>query len=104
MDLQYIFNRMIFTPFFKRMNHLSQRVRLRDEYSVLIWPNNADSSLLIDWFRVKMAIKKQLQSYGSGFDTPEHLINAAFSVQRQQERRENYDTNNPSGALLGKTH
>lgn len=61
-------------------------------------------SMGIDHSRVKMAIKKQLQAYGSGFDTPEHLINAAFSVQRQQERRENYDTNNPSGALLDRTH
>jgi len=60
-------------------------------------------SMGIDHSRVKMAIKKQLQSYGSGFDTPEHLINAAFSVQRQQERRENYDTNNPSGALLDRS-
>ena len=48
-----------------------------------------------------MAIKKKLQNYGLGFDTPEHLINAAFSVQGQWERRENYDTMNPNRALLG---
>lgn len=60
-------------------------------------------SMGIDASRVKMAIKKQLQNYGSGFDTPEHLINAAFSVQRQQERRENYDTMNPNGALLDRS-
>ena len=46
-----------------------------------------------------MAIKKQLQNYGCIFDTPESLINAAFSVQRQQERRVNNEGTN--GAMLG---
>ena len=52
-------------------------------------------------FRVKMAIKKQLEDYGAGFDTPENLINAAFAVQRSQERRVTREHNYPSGAVLG---
>lgn len=57
-------------------------------------------SMGIDASRVKMAIKKQLESYGYGFNNPEHLINAAFTVQRQQERRVVHEHNNPSGAEL----
>ena len=57
-------------------------------------------SMGIDPSRVKMAIKKQLESYGYGFNNPEHLINAAFSVQRQQERRVTREHQNPSGAML----
>ena len=57
-------------------------------------------SMGIDPSRVKMAIKKQLESYGYGFNQPEHLINAAFSVQRQQERRVTHEHNFPSGAML----
>ena len=34
------------------------------------------------------------------FDSPESLINAAFNVQRQQERRVNSEQSN--GAMLGK--
>ena len=49
-----------------------------------------------------MAIKKQLEDYGAGFDTPEHLINAAFAVQRNQERRVTREHNYPSGAVLGR--
>ena len=66
----------------------------------------------IDASRVKMAIKNQvssrckhfrevlgqilhlfkifflqLESSGNAFESAEHLINAAFSVQREQERR-----------------
>ena len=48
-----------------------------------------------------MAIKKQLEDYGAGFDTPENLINAAFAVQRSQERRVTREHNYPSGAVLG---
>lgn len=58
-------------------------------------------SMGIDASRVKMAVKRQLENYGSNFDTPEHLITAAFSVQREQERRVINENNNPSGALLG---
>jgi len=57
-------------------------------------------SMGIDPSRVKMAIKKQLESYGYGFNNPEHLINAAFSVQRRQEQRVTHEHNNPSGAML----
>jgi len=55
-------------------------------------------SMGLEASRVKMAIKKQLQNYGCIFDTPESLINAAFSVQRQQERRVNNEGTN--GAML----
>ncbi|XP_023329577.1 uncharacterized protein LOC111702197 isoform X2 [Eurytemora carolleeae] len=58
-------------------------------------------SMGIDHSRVKMAIKKQLEDYGAGFDTPENLINAAFAVQRSQERRVTREHNYPSGAVLG---
>ena len=44
----------------------------------------------IDASRVKMAIKNQLESSGNAFESAEHLINAAFSVQREQERRSRY--------------
>ena len=57
-------------------------------------------SMGIDASRVKMAIKKQLENYGYGFNNPEHLINAAFTVQRHQERRVVQEHNNPSGAVL----
>ena len=70
----------------------------------------------IDASRVKMAIKNQvtskfkhflevlcqklhllqilfqLESSGNAFESAEHLINAAFSVQREQERRSRYKT------------
>ena len=67
----------------------------------------------IDASRVKMAIKNQvtikfelfpsqklyphkipfqLESSGNAFESAEHLINAAFSVQREQERRSRYET------------
>lgn len=58
-------------------------------------------SMGIDASRVKMAIKRQLEHHGAGFDTPEHLISAAFSVHREQERRVINENRNPSGALLG---
>lgn len=57
-------------------------------------------SMGIDASRVKMAIKNQLEASGSAFESAEHLINAAFSVQRAQERRSRLDDQNPSGALL----
>ena len=34
----------------------------------------------------------QLESSGNAFESAEHLINAAFSVQREQERRSRYKT------------
>ena len=68
-------------------------------------------SMGIDASRVKMAIKNQvtskftsmpalefiqiifqLESSGNAFESAEHLINAAFSVQREQERRSRYKT------------
>ena len=58
-------------------------------------------SMGIDASRVKMAIKKQLESSGNPFDTAESLISAAFSVQRAQERRTLTENQNLSGALLG---
>jgi len=58
-------------------------------------------SMGIDASRVKMAIKKQLESSGNPFDTAESLISAAFSVQRAQERRTFTENQNLSGALLG---
>jgi len=54
----------------------------------------------IDASRVKMAIKNQLESSGNAFESAEHLINAAFSVQREQERRSRLENLNPSGATL----
>jgi len=59
-------------------------------------------SMGIEHSRVKMAIKKQLESSGSPFDTAESLISAAFSVQRAQERRTLVENLNPVGALLGR--
>jgi len=59
-------------------------------------------SMGIDHSRVKMAIKKQLESSGNPFDTPESLINAAFTVQRTQERRSMVENMNPVGAVLGR--
>merc|ERR1719239_2109708 len=47
-----------------------------------------------------MAIKNQLESSGNAFESAEHLINAAFSVQREQERRSRLENLNPSGATL----
>ena len=41
----------------------------------------------IDVSRVKMAIKHQLESGGNPFESAEHLINATFGVQREQEMR-----------------
>ena len=58
-------------------------------------------SMGIDHSRVKMAIKKRLESSGNPFDTTESLISAAFSVQRSQERRSHRENLNPSGAVLG---
>merc|ERR1719341_2249326 len=57
-------------------------------------------SMGIDASRVKMAIKNQLESSGNAFESAEHLINAAFSVQREQERRSRLENLNPSGATL----
>lgn len=58
-------------------------------------------SMGIDHSRVKMAIKKRLENSGNPFDTAESLISAAFSVQRNQERRNLNENQNPSGAVLG---
>ena len=49
-----------------------------------------------------MAIKKRLENSGNAFDTTESLISAAFSVQRNQERRSHNENLNPSGAMLGR--
>jgi len=57
-------------------------------------------SMGIDASRVKMAIKNQLESSGNAFESAEHLINAAFSVQREQQRRSRLENLNPSGATL----
>jgi len=57
-------------------------------------------SMGIDASRVKMAIKNQLEVSGNDFESAEHLINAAFSVQRAQERRSRQEDLNPSGAFL----
>merc|ERR1719341_2368706 len=57
-------------------------------------------SMGIDASRVKMAIKNQLESSGNAFESAEHLINAAFSVQREQERRSRLENLNSSGATL----
>jgi len=57
-------------------------------------------SMGIDASRVKMAIKNQLESSGNAFESAEHLINAAFSVQREQERRSRLENLSPSGATL----
>merc|ERR1711963_1017851 len=46
------------------------------------------------------AIKNQLESSGNAFVSAEHLINAAFSVQREQERRSRLENLSPSGATL----
>ena len=35
----------------------------------------------IDASRIKMAIKRRLETAGTGFETAQQLINAAFSVQ-----------------------
>jgi len=59
-------------------------------------------SMGIDASRVKMAIKKRLENSGNAFDTTESLISAAFSVQRNQERRSHNENLNPSGAMLGR--
>merc|ERR1719410_3297084 len=58
-------------------------------------------SMGIDHSRVKMAIKKRLENSGNTFDNTESLISAAFSVQRNQERRNQQETLNPVGAILG---
>ena len=58
-------------------------------------------SMGIDASRVKMAIKKRLENSGNALDTTESLISAAFSVQRNQERRSHNENLNPSGAMLG---
>ena len=59
-------------------------------------------SMGIDHSRVKMAIKKRLENSGNTFDNTEQLINAAFSIQHQQERRNNRENLNPVGAVLGR--
>ena len=56
-------------------------------------------SMGIDHSRVKMAIKKRLEHCGNPFVTTESLINAAFSVQRDQERGTHHENLNPSGAM-----
>ena len=38
-------------------------------------------SMGIDASRIKMAIKRRLETAGTGFETAQQLINAAFSVQ-----------------------
>jgi len=58
-------------------------------------------SMGIDPSRVKMAIKQQLEKgSGSPFSSAEDLISAAFSVQRNQERRIREENLNPVGAML----
>merc|ERR1711994_950432 len=57
-------------------------------------------SMGIDASRVKMAIKNQLESSGNAFESAEHLIHGAFSVQREQERRSRLENLSPSGATL----
>jgi len=57
-------------------------------------------SMGIDASRVKMAIKHQLESSGVAFESAEHLITAAFGVQREQERRSRLENLHPSGAVL----
>jgi len=59
-------------------------------------------SMGIDASRVKMAIKRRLETTGSGFESAEHLINAAFSVQREQEYR-NEAENNPNSSAFQRT-
>ena len=59
-------------------------------------------SMGIDHSRVKMAIKKRLENSGNAFDNTEQLISAAFSIQHNQERRNNRENNNPVGAVLGR--
>ena len=56
----------------------------------------------IDHSRVKMAIKKRLENSGNAFDNTEQLISAAFSIQHNQERRNNRENLNPVGAVLGR--
>ena len=57
-------------------------------------------SMGIDHSRVKMAIKKNLENSENPFDTPESLINAAFSVQRSQETRTQRENLHRVGAVL----
>merc|ERR1719245_2492132 len=59
-------------------------------------------SMGIDHSRVKMAIKKRLENSGNAFDNTEQLISAAFSIQHNQERRNNRENLNPVGAVLGR--
>lgn len=61
-------------------------------------------SMGIDHSRVKMAIKRKLEANGGApFSSVEHLIAAAFSVQRNQERRTREENLNPVGAVLEST-
>merc|ERR1719187_3225870 len=57
-------------------------------------------SMGIDASRVKMAIKRRLETTGAGFESAEHLINAAFSVQREQEDRMRTENNQNNSAFL----
>lgn len=57
-------------------------------------------SMGIDASRVKMAIKRRLELNGSAFESAEHLINAAFSVQREQAARSEIENSQSSSAFL----
>lgn len=57
-------------------------------------------SMGIDASRVKMAIKRRLELNGSAFESAEHLINAAFSVQREQVARSEIENRGSSSAFL----
>lgn len=59
-------------------------------------------SMGIDASRVKMAIKRRLESSGNPFETTDSLISAAFAVQKAQEMRQNHENANPSGAVLNR--
>jgi len=57
-------------------------------------------SMGIDASRVKMAIKRRLEDNGSAFESAEHLINAAFSVQREQAARSEIENSQSNSAFL----
>ena len=57
-------------------------------------------SMGIDASRVKIAIKRRLEAAGSGFESAEELINAAFSVQREQEERTLVENSQSNSAFL----
>jgi len=57
-------------------------------------------SMGIDASRIKMAIKRRLETAGTGFETAQQLINAAFSVQREQEDRTRVENSQNNSAFL----